>query len=606
MKSAIALVCCLFFVALALATNINDLGQLQLGNVQRKVDLLSSIVRHNTTFTLSNSGSQPAPHFYLAVESEAEAHLAFIRVTDVDARVDFVVDTSSGEQLDVASGLRYHLHKVHLTKPLQSKGTLNLNVLYVFTHVLRPFPEKISQGEPQLVVYEQSGSHFFLSPYPSQSQKTVVKLPSGKTESHSEHPPTSVKGDTITYGPYQDLPALSFSAMRLHFPTRQPFLTATSLTRLVEVSHWGNINIEEHYDSLRNEGAQLEGPYSRLDVMMHRSLVSNSADRFGLVLPRVAHDLYYRDEIGNISTSTVRVEDGNLIFDITPRFPLAGGWKTKFYLGYDLPLEQFVRKEEQTGKIVLEVGFGRKFSGVDVVVDDLTIRVILPEGAKDIEVTTPFSIDDQSTAIHKTYLDTAGRTVVILHKRNVVAEHDQAFQVRYSFATTSMLQEPLLLVAAYFAAFLLAILYLRFHLSISPSSSSSSSSAIQDLLYHWKDLHEQRVKLHDHFVVTSDEKGRAAIEAELARVDRETQQVLPSLLTQVAGNKAIAETIRATEEKQSKLAEMLNVNASSKKKRIGGASEPQRKRFAEGYHACDEETGNVIDDAIRHFESVDG
>ena len=46
-----------------------------------------------------------------------------------------------------------------------------------------------------------------------------------------------------------------------------------------------------------------------------------------------------------------------------------------------------------------------------------------------------------------TYLDTTGRPVLVLHRRNVASpEHSAKFSVEYSFAATSILREPLLLV----------------------------------------------------------------------------------------------------------------------------------------------------------------
>lgn len=36
------------------------------------------------------------------------------------------------------------------------------------------------------------------------------------------------------------------------------------MERIVEVSHWGNIAVEEHID-MRHSGATLKGPFSRFD-----------------------------------------------------------------------------------------------------------------------------------------------------------------------------------------------------------------------------------------------------------------------------------------------------------------------------------------------------
>lgn len=46
-----------------------------------------------------------------------------------------------------------------------------------------------------------------------------------------------------------------------------------------------------------------------------------------------------------------------------------------------------------------------------------------------------------------TYFDTAGRTVVVLSKRNVVPEMNVPFTLTYRYPLSAMLRKPLLLVA---------------------------------------------------------------------------------------------------------------------------------------------------------------
>lgn len=52
--------------------------------------------------------------------------------------------------------------------------------------------------------------------------------------------------------------------MKIHYENNTPFLTISSITRTIEVSHWGNIAVEETID-LRHTGAVLKGPFSRYD-----------------------------------------------------------------------------------------------------------------------------------------------------------------------------------------------------------------------------------------------------------------------------------------------------------------------------------------------------
>ena len=54
-------------------------------------------------------------------------------------------------------------------------------------------------------------------------------------------------------------------------------------------------------------------------------------------MPASAKDVYYRDEIGNISTSNLLEHHDHVELELRPRFPLFGGWKTHYLIGYNLP-----------------------------------------------------------------------------------------------------------------------------------------------------------------------------------------------------------------------------------------------------------------------------
>lgn len=114
----------------------------------------------------------------------------------------------------------------------------------VFYHAIAPFPSHITQSDNQLVKF--TGSSYVFSPYPSITQSTTFTLPNTNIESFSRVAPTNNADKTITYGPYTDVAALSYSKIEIHFENNGPFLTVAEVERLIEVSHWGNIAVEEH------------------------------------------------------------------------------------------------------------------------------------------------------------------------------------------------------------------------------------------------------------------------------------------------------------------------------------------------------------------------
>jgi oligosaccharyltransferase complex subunit alpha (ribophorin I) len=110
---------------------------------------------------------------------------------------------------------------------------------------------------------------------------------------------------------------------------------------LIEVSHWGgNVAVEEDVD-VEHMGARLKGPFSRHEYQRGQSGPSSVAS-YRTLLPAAASSVYYRDDIGNISTSQMRVMDDAVEVELRPRFPLFGGWKTKYKLGYDVPSYEYL------------------------------------------------------------------------------------------------------------------------------------------------------------------------------------------------------------------------------------------------------------------------
>jgi len=194
------------------------------------------------------------------------------------------------------------------------------------------------------------------------------------------------------------------------------------------------------------------------------------------VLPPGASDVYYRDDIGNISTSTFKVTSKGVELHLLPRFPLFGGWKNNFYLGYNLPLDLYLNTlASDSSSYVLNSSFAVDMG--NVFIEDLVVKIILPEGAKDARVVTPFAVDSQSSNKHFTYLDTVGRTVLVVEKKNVVREHNQYFQVHYTFSKLSMLQEPFLIIVAFLFFFLFIMFFVRFELAITKKTVDAEVDA---------------------------------------------------------------------------------------------------------------------------------
>lgn len=63
------------------------------------------------------------------------------------------------------------------------------------------------------------------------------------------------------------------------------------------------------------------------------------------------------------------------------------------------------------------------------VVNNLTLKIILPEMVSDIKFSPPYDVYEKHSEIMKTYLDTSGRPVIVAKVGNLVGEHIQDFVV---------------------------------------------------------------------------------------------------------------------------------------------------------------------------------
>ena len=188
-------------------------------------------------------------------------------------------------------------------------------------------------------------------------------------------------------------------------------------------------------------------------------------------MPAAASDIYYRDEIGNISTSHTRLRKDSVELNLRPRFPLFGGWKTRYIVGYNVPSYEYLFHSGDEYTLEMRL-LDHVFE--DMIVDELVVKIILPEGSKKISLSLPYPATRLPNSLHYTYLDTTGRPVISVTKKNLVENHIQNFKLRYTFPRFLMLQEPLLVAIALYLLFLMVIVYVRLDFSIDKDEISES------------------------------------------------------------------------------------------------------------------------------------
>jgi oligosaccharyltransferase complex subunit alpha (ribophorin I) len=458
------------FLALCLVIgiiNADSSADLVNTKVERLVDISSHLVYITNKINVENTGSSAQKSYTFVVEPSKVKHVSIVSAQLSGPKTKKTVELEARKLNVVKIGqesARGQLYKIEFKSDLAAGKPLNFEVEVVLFDELSPFPTEITQAEKQLVLYE--GNHYYYSMYKTTKQTTEVKLASEKTESYTQTlKPFSKSGSHITYGPYANVKPFEQNDMKVHYENNSPFLRVTQLTRTIEISHWGNIAVEETID-LSHYGATLKGPFSRFEFMRKQG-GSSSVKSITSLLPTLATDAYYRDEIGNISTSNLRSASKKsgepLDFELRPRFPLFGGWKTHYMIGYNLPAYQYLFTNGNDYLLKMKL-IDNLYA--DQLVESATIKIILPEHSTDLNFVTPYTVERGEDQLHFTYLDTVGRPVVVVHIKNTVENHIQDFQLKYKFQKMMILKEPLVLVATFFAIFAFIILVVRIDFSI--------------------------------------------------------------------------------------------------------------------------------------------
>eukprot|EP00771_Trimastix_marina_P000575 gnl/Trimastix_PCT/1594.p1 GENE.gnl/Trimastix_PCT/1594~~gnl/Trimastix_PCT/1594.p1 ORF type:complete len:449 (-),score=159.84 gnl/Trimastix_PCT/1594:20-1366(-) len=412
MKAALfLLVLALFSCALA--------SDLEITRANRIYDIQAEFLHFQTNYTFHNKESaQPASSVRIPLEFSKEK-ISTMRFGAADVKLAHTFDESAMEYI------------VQLPTPLQPGKSLDLIQFGVAFHMLSFLPKEIAQAEKQYCVLEH---HVLLaSPYAVKEQTTSVSVHTDNvlSESADIEPHTFLKDQQVlALGPFSEGHGSSEAKFRVHFECNYPFLTASHVVQDARVSHWGTVEFEEHYE-IRNSGAKLKGFFSRFDLQRQPYSAPHAVFGVRALLPSYVRNVYYRDEIGNISSSRMNATKHGVELDLVPRFPLFGGWKVPFYIGYQVPLSLF-RREDKTILPLRPALF-------HAAVDSFELRLALPEGARNIEILS--DLGDATVERTKThgFLELLGRPTLVIRTRNVIPALAGHLEMRYSYNPIFML-----------------------------------------------------------------------------------------------------------------------------------------------------------------------
>ncbi|KAL4778987.1 Ribophorin I [Aspergillus varians] len=441
-------------------------------NIVRNTNLEKGYARETVNVLVENVDKEPQSDYYLSFPTDVFDRVGGLEVRNKKepGKGRFDVDVA-----EVVSPSDVQYFVVHLPEPLAPSSKLTLGISYSLLNSLHPRPAAIEQNDRQFLAY--SFSAYVPSAYQTVSQKTKVKFASANVPDYTT---TDLKsgadperqGTTFTYGPYDtaDVAPGTTYPITVRYEFTKPVITASLLERDLEVSHWGgNLATEERY-WIHNNGSKLLNQFSRVDwtVSNYQQSPSSAIKELKYPLKGGSVDPYFIDDIGNVSTSRYRsgqgVREANLEFK--PRYPIFGGWNYSFRIGWNNDLKSFLRRvASDADSYVLKVPFlqGPKM-GEGVQYEKVVVRVILPEGARNVRYETvegpssnglpgPSQIQS-SLSSHKTFMDTLGRTTLTLTVESLTDEaRDSQLVVTYEYSFWDGLRKPVTFTLGLFSVF---------------------------------------------------------------------------------------------------------------------------------------------------------
>ena len=192
-------------------------------------------------------------------------------------------------QVDGKSMQEFRQFEITPQQPISPEYDLKipkLKFVYNSFYVFKPRSTDLFESQKVLVTIYKSPA----SPYRIESYATEI-----------------LYGDNRRSENFQgrDVAPFSASSNKMNFPLNMHFVHSSTTTRYIEISHWGNIYFKDQY-LLHNRAAKLRGEFSTLDFNKYKTDTGRNAFRSAKVkLPANAWGLFYRDEIGNITTSSV-------------------------------------------------------------------------------------------------------------------------------------------------------------------------------------------------------------------------------------------------------------------------------------------------------------
>ncbi|SCV03551.1 LAMI_0H09054g1_1 [Lachancea mirantina] len=416
---------------------------------KRRVDVSKSYLQETAEIRIKNIDSIANDKYYFALPSFVAETLSYLSASlkDVNAFIDsgIVHDQPASEENSLTFAL--------ITLPASVSPGDEIDIVVRFAHNTgrRPFPERIALGDRQTMLIT-------IDELPLSNYETLhysIEFSGASEFSHqasenSKLAPVSTKGGlalktSASIPPFEPSPIFTIS-----YPHDGSFPRVNNLERGIWASHWAETLQFEEYFELVNDAAPLESGFSRADYMKKQLALKkgNHLATLEIPLPAEASDTYFTDLVGMVST--YRVFGDRLI--LKPRYPLFGGWRFNFTIGWTNALSQFLHESKEDETYILSVPI---LDGpVNTFYDNVSLSVYLPEGSQVVQVESQIPFHAQEVSHKKSYFDLReGHTKISIQYKNMVDDLSKGqLLVVYKLSSQSLYKKPLSIGAYIFCA----------------------------------------------------------------------------------------------------------------------------------------------------------
>ena len=435
----------LIFIYIQYISSFNS-GDFSINEVSRTINLQQSLTTIENKIKIKKISYEDTFH-YLVPKNNT---FSLIRI---------IAETNNGKRLEIQKTSDDHDYD-HYDIILQGSNEIVVKEDYFEKLLFKP--KNIYIKEDQLELFIDTIN--LISPYVVKSTNTKVILPSEKTKLIKYTKlDSNQSGDKLLYSIAEEIPPFSAKKLYIHYLNNKPLMVFNYAVKTFQVSHWGNIAVTEEYQ-IENIGAKLIGEFGRIDYDEGLNGGKNAMKKIRAKLPLRAWGLWYRDEIGNVSTSVARREMNDVDLELTPRFPILGGWKSNYDIGYNLPTKFHV-KTNNKGNYKLNLTFGMPYK--NMLSRNYTVKIILPESADNIKVDLPIEIP-YSIEYDKEFgcLDLFGRKSIIIKLNNMYDVYNTNIFITYDYSWTMLFVKPVILIFYFTILFTVLIIYSRANISL--------------------------------------------------------------------------------------------------------------------------------------------